>query len=83
MKVTVELIMFKTVEVDDEFNALCSDHPDYIGFPANENQYDKLFNELEMKTKGIDPRKSKHIQDDLLYIADIYRDEDDYLIAQW
>lgn len=50
MKIKVQAMTIKTIEVDDKFNALAVDDPNYVYYPFSKNLYDELMDKIEKET---------------------------------
>ena len=50
MKIKVKAMVIKEIEVDDKFNILALDDPNYLSYPASDALHDELAVEMEKAT---------------------------------
>lgn len=50
MKIKVKAMIIKEIEVDDKFNVLALDDPNYLSYPASKTLHDELAIEMEKAT---------------------------------
>lgn len=80
MKIKVKAMVIKEIEVDDKFNILALDDPNYLSYPASDALHDELAAEME-KTTGF---SSRWDNDDFSIpkIMEVLRLPDESLILQ-
>jgi hypothetical protein len=50
MKIKVKAMVIKEIEVDDKFNVLALDDPNYLSYPTSNTLHDELAIEMEKAT---------------------------------
>lgn len=80
MKIEVKAMVIKEIEVDDKFNVLALDDPNYLSYPASSTLHDELAIEME-KATGF---SSRWDNDDFSIpkIMEVLRSSDESLILQ-